>query len=174
MAAALRNLRLPVVIFVALLAHTTVLPDVGPQGVRPDVMLLLAIASGIVAGPERAAIIGFVAGMLGGMFVQAPLGLAALVYSIVGYAVGTLQAQVLRASWWIPIASAAVATAVGTVLYALVGAVVGQSHLVSPELVTIALVAAALNAVLAIAVVPAIAWAFGDPLGNRRRKAYVP
>ena len=168
------RLRFPAIFFVALLAHTTVLADVDPRGVRPDVMLLLAIAAGIVAGPERGAIVGFVSGMLAGMFVQAPLGLAALVYSIVGYAVGTLQAQVLRSTWWIPVATAAVATAGGIVLYALVGAVVGQSHLVSPRLVTIALVAGVLNAGLALGVVPAMAWAFGSESGMGRRKAYAP
>lgn len=170
----MRRVRLPVLIFLALLAHTTVLADIHPAGVRSDVMLLLAIAAGIVAGPERATVVGFVAGMLGGMFVQAPLGLAALVYSIVGYAVGTLQAQVLRSTWWIPVLTSAVATAAGIVLYGLAGAVVGQSHLVSPELVAIALVAALLNAALSVVVVPATAWAFGDDAAIRRRKAFQP
>lgn len=170
----MRRFRLPLVIFGALLAHTTVLSEIHPRGVRPEVMLLLAIAAGIVAGAERAAIVGFVAGMLGGMFVQAPLGLAALVYSIAGYAVGTLQAQVLRSSRWIPIASAGVASAASMVLYALVGAVVGQSHLVSLELVSIATITGLLNAVLAIAVVPAVGWALADDLTGGRRKVYAP
>ena len=36
------------------------------------------------------------------LFLETPLGLSAMVYCLVGYGVGLLQAGVLRSSWWLP------------------------------------------------------------------------
>ena len=42
-----------------------------------------------------------------------PFGLSALTYALVAYVVGSLQDSVLRAAWWIPVATAAAASAAG-------------------------------------------------------------
>ena len=53
-------------------------------GVQGDVLLLLAIAGGIALGPDRGAIIGFIAGLTFDLFLYSPLGLRALVFCLVG------------------------------------------------------------------------------------------
>ena len=70
--------------------------------VRPDAMLLLTIVSALIAGPERGAVLGFAAGVLVDLTLQTPFGLSALVLCLVGFAVGQLQAAILRSAWSIP------------------------------------------------------------------------
>lgn len=153
--------RVGAVAFVTLVAHLVLLSKVHPQGVRPDALLLLAVVGGIVGGAERGAVLGFVSGLLADLFLQSPFGLTALVFSLVGFAVGSFQSGILRSAWWISVAIALVASAAGIVLYALVGAMVGQTDMVQPRLPVIAALVAVLNAVLTLPAVRLVAWAFG-------------
>src|SRR5579875_2967657 len=58
--------RLGVVVVGALIAQVGVLNGVVVLGAHPDVMVLLPVAAGIIAGPQRGAIVGFVVALLGG------------------------------------------------------------------------------------------------------------
>ena len=135
-------IRIPPLLLVIVVLHTAVFPQLRVFDVAADVLLLLAIASGIAGGPERGATIGFIAGLLADSFLQTPFGLSALTYCLVGWAVGSFQTRILHATWWIPMLTAALATAAGMVGFALLGFVVGESHLLSTRLVTITLVTA--------------------------------
>ena len=77
------RLRLPIMMLVALLLQTTVLNRLRLFGVMPDFMLLVAGAGGITAGPTRGAALGFSSGMLIDLFLPTPLGLSALVFTLV-------------------------------------------------------------------------------------------
>ena len=67
---------------------------------RP-VFLTVAVATGLVTGAEGGALMGFAVGMVADLFVQTPLGLSALTFSLVGFTVGSLQNSMLRTSRWI-------------------------------------------------------------------------
>lgn len=138
------------------------------EGARPDVMVLVAVAAGFVAGPERGAIVGFAAGLSIDLMLATPLGLSALVYTLVGYLVGRTTANVVRASWWISPIVVGVGSAVGMVLYALLGKIVGQPTLEGPALGTIVGVVAVLNAILSPLAVRALRWAMADSHDRRR------
>ena len=99
------------------------------------------------------------------LFLQTPLGLSALVFSLVGYAVGSVQSGILRSSWWIPIFTALVASAAGVVLYALVGGVIGQPNLVTTRLPLIAVTVGLMNAALSPVALRLVRWALhaADP-----------
>jgi len=129
--------RVPPVLLLMVVLHTAVFPQLRVFDVAADVLLLLAITSGIAAGPERGATMGFVAGLLADSFLQTPFGLSALSYCLVGWAVGSFQTRILHATWWIPMLTSALAAAAGVALFALLGFVVGQSHLLSGRLVPI-------------------------------------
>ena len=144
---------------VVILLHQTALADVRVAGVRPDAPLLIAIVAGLAAGAERGAIIGFFAGLLADLFLPSAFGLSALVYSLVGFAVGSLQSGILRSAWWIPVVTAFAASAAGVVLYAVVGATVGEPEMVGPRLPLIALLVGVMNALLAPAAMRLITWA---------------
>ena len=151
--------RLAFVLFVALVLHQSVFTLTRVGDVHPRVMLLVAVGGGLLAGPERGAMIGFCAGLLADLFVQTPFGLSALAYALVGFAVGSVQSGIIRSAWWITPFTALAASFAGVLLYGLLGALIGQSHFVSPRLLGIAAGGALLNALLAPLVVRAMAWA---------------
>ena len=153
------TVRLPPVLLVAVVVHTAVSPNVRVLGVAVDVLLLLAIASGIAGGPERGAAVGFACGLLADCFLQTPFGLSALTYALVGYGVGVFQTGVLHASWWIPAVTAAGATVVAVVGFVGLGLVVGQDQLLSSRILQVASVLAVLHAVLAPPAVRLMRWA---------------
>lgn len=153
------RVRIGVLLALAVVLHTTVLADLRIAGIRPDGMLLVAVAAGFVTGPERGAVIGFVAGLLADLFLYTPLGLSALTYALIGYGVGRMQGTMLRSAWWIGPLTAFVASAGGIVLFALAGATLGESDLVTDRLPLIALWVAVMHAVLSLGYLPALRWA---------------
>lgn len=152
------RLRMTLILLVTLVVHLTVLSRLRVVGVRPDALLLLAVTVGLVGGTDRGAVAGFVSGVLADLFLQSPFGLSALVYSLVGFAVGSVQSAILRSAWWIPVVTALAASTAGTVLYALVAAMVGQPEFVSPRLPVIAVLVGLMNAALAPVAVRLVSW----------------
>lgn len=151
------------VLLLALVLHTAVMGHLRIAGVAPDLMVLIPIVGGLAAGPERGAALGFVSGLAVDLVVQTtPLGLSALAFSTVGYTVGVLEAGILRSSWWIPPATALFASAAGEALYALTGALVGQTQLVTDRLAIIVVVVGAFNALLATPVLRVVRWSMQD------------
>lgn len=138
------------------------------EGARPDVMVLIAIAAGFVAGPERGAVVGFAAGLSIDLLLATPLGLSALVYTLVGYLVGRVSASVVRDSWWNSPIVVGVGSAAAMVLYALMGKIVGVPTLEGPALGAIVTVVAVLNAILSPLAVRALRWATADHHDRRR------
>ncbi len=155
-------LRLPPLLLLVVLLHTTLFAEVRVAGVAPELLLLVAVAAGIAAGPQRGAVVGFAAGLVADLFLTTPFGLSALVYCLTGYAVGVLQGSILRMNRWIPLVTVATASALAVAGFALAGAVVGQTHLISERLVTVALVVALLHGILALPAVRVVRWTFGE------------
>lgn len=155
----LARLRLPLAVLAVLTIQSAVLQDMRVRDVHPDAMLLFAIAAGIVGGSEAGALVGFVVGLVADLFVQTPLGLSALTFALVAFGVGALQASLIRSSWWITPLTALVGSAAGVVLFVVIGAVLGQTHLVSNDVPAVVAVVAVMNAVLALPVVRLAGWA---------------
>lgn len=153
--------RLPIMFVGALLLQTTLLARIRVFGVMPDFMLLLAVAGGITAGATRGATLGFASGMLIDLFLPTPLGLSALVFTLVGYGVGVANTGVLRSAWYIPLLTAGGASVAGVTLYAVIGSVLGE-RMVDGHLVTIAVVVGLSNAVLAPVAVKFVDWSLGS------------
>ena len=167
------RLRLPIMLLAALLLQTTVLARMRVWGVMPDFMLLVAVAGGIAAGASRGATLGFASGMLIDLFLPTPLGLSALVFTLVGYGVGVANTGVLRSAWYIPVLTAGGASVAGVALYALVGSVLGE-RMINGHLATIAFVVGVSNAVLAPVAVKFVDWSLGSLKSQRSLKAGAP
>lgn len=156
----LAGLKLPLAMLFVLLLQSSLLSEMRLGVVRPDAMILLPIAAGMLAGSERGAIVGFFAGMLTDLFLQTPMGLSALTYSVVGFGVGAMHTGVLRAAWWIGPITAMAASAAGVLLFVVIGAVVGVAHLVRPDLALIIIGVALINGPLSMAVTRLMSWAW--------------
>ena len=165
--------RVLLVLFVALVLQLTLGAGVRIFGVHPDLMLLVAVSGGLVGGDERGAMVGFAAGLMADLFLQAPFGLSAMSFTIIGFAAGLFSGTILRASWPVVLAGATVASAAGELLYALLGAGLGQSQMVSDRLGPIVGVVAGFNGIGALLVVPVIRWAiFPDSAGGAGQRRW--
>ena len=160
--------RTALVVLVALVLQVTLFSQFSYEGARPDIMILLAVMAGYRLGPERGAIVGFAAGVSFDIVLSTPLGLSALVYTIVGYTVGVATSGMVRTSRFGAPLVAAVGSAVGMLLYALVGAVLGEPTLSGPSLASIVVLVAAVNALLAPLAARALSWAKTDDRDRRQ------
>jgi rod shape-determining protein MreD len=154
--------RLPLAVILVLVFQSAALQDLRVRDVHPDALLLFAVAAGIVAGPELGALVAFGTGLVADLFVQTPMGLSALAFALVAFGVGTLQANLIRAAWWTTPLTAFVGSALGVILFAVIGAVLGQDQLLTERLPVIALVVALTNAILSLPAVRLAGWALAD------------
>ncbi|MCU1371240.1 MAG: rod shape-determining protein MreD [Ilumatobacteraceae bacterium] len=160
--------RTAVVVLVALVLQVTLLSRFSYEGARADIMVLLAVVAGYRLGPERGAIVGFASGLSFDIVLSTPLGLSALIYTVVGYGVGAATSGMVRTSRWASPLVAAVGSAVAMVLYALVGAVLGEPTLSGPSLASIVVLVAVVNAALAPLATRAIDWIKVDDRDRRQ------
>lgn len=163
--------RTSLILVLALTFQLGVAPSFGVFGVQGDLLLLVAIAAGVAAGPDQGAALGFAAGIAYDLMLQTPFGLSALTYAMVAYLVGSLQDSVLRAAWWIPVATATAASMLGVILYGVFGTVLGED-LIGLSLVRIAVVVGILNTIAAPVVVKAMRWATGSSNSVRARAVF--
>jgi rod shape-determining protein MreD len=151
--------RSTIVMVVVLTVQNTLLDSIRIAGAHPDAMLLLPMAAGYVAGPDRGAGFGFAAGLLADLFLPTTFGLSALVGCLLGYGTGLATRGLVRSSWWLPLIAAAGATAAGLSLYAILGSVLGEPGVLRTDLVPALVVATPAAVVLATPVVRMVAWA---------------
>jgi rod shape-determining protein MreD len=157
--------RVPLVTVVALAVQLSLFTDMRPFDAIADVMLLLVLAGGMVAGPRDGALSGFFIGFLYDLMLRTPFGLSALSYALVGYAAGYLQAVVSSAPWWTGMLIMGAASAVSVFVYATIGTVFGLRDAINIHLVTVMLVVGAVNMLLAIPALWIQRWAL---LGGER------
>lgn len=153
------RLRLVSLVVAVGVVHLAVLPDLRVAGIRADGFVVLTMAMAVVGGPERGAVTGFACGLVADLFLQSPFGLSALAYGVAGFAVGLLEQAVIRAAWWIPVATAFLGGVATTVLFALSAAVIGRPDYVQPRLGAIAVVVGAFAAVTVLPLLRAVRWA---------------
>ncbi len=163
--------RVSLVLVVGLVLQVSLLAGVRLFGVQAELMLLIAIAAGLAAGPDRGAAIGFASGIAYDLLLQTPFGLTALTYAVVAFVVGLLQDTVLRAAWWIPLATAIAGSTMGVILYFVFGTMVGVDF-AGVSIPKVALLVGVLNAILAMPVIQIVRWATGTQDSVRARAVF--
>ncbi len=151
--------RVPLVIVIALSLQTGVVSGMRVFDLAPDIMLLLAIASGLAVGPERGAIMGATIGFCFDLVLQTPLGLSALIYGFAALVVGLLSTGTIKSTRWIPVAATMLASAAAVLAYAVLGSVFGLERAVSVRLVPMILVVSVVNGLLALPALAVMRWA---------------
>jgi rod shape-determining protein MreD len=152
--------RVALVALVALLAQVGVLDQIVVLGAHPDVMVVLAGAAGAVGGPSRGAMIGFVLGLVADLVVPTTYGLSSLTFVLVGFAAGLVRSLPGdRDGRSVQVATCVAASAVGTLLYALLGALLGQSVSLGQQVVYATLVVTVGAVVLGVVASGVMRWA---------------
>ncbi len=159
----MKPVRLVLVAVTALTLQEAVLDGIRVRGAHPDVMVLFVIACGFVAGAERGAVAGFVVGLLADAVLPTPFGLSALVFTLVGYGVGSLRSSGLTSAWWVPPSVALVASAVAELAFGGIGSLLDQPLAGHVHLALVVVVVAAVNGALAVPAIRVTAWAYGHP-----------
>jgi rod shape-determining protein MreD len=135
--------RLAVVALAVVLVQVCVLNQITIGGAHPDALLLLAVSAGLVAGPQRGAVMGFALGLVADVFVQTPYGLSSLCYVLVAFAVGLATGTVTtRPTFGFQAATALLGGVGGTLLFACLGTLIGQPSVPRHQLAVIAVVVA--------------------------------
>jgi len=113
-----RTVLLTLLTITGLSIETSVLGTATLAGTKPELLLLMVVALGMGEGPAFGATAGFVMGLSTDLILQLPAGVTALTYTLIGYAVGRIRAQVQTASAWLPMIMVSLATFVGVLFYA--------------------------------------------------------
>ncbi|QYG92518.1 rod shape-determining protein MreD [Iamia sp. SCSIO 61187] len=158
--------RLAVVALVTLVVQVVVISPLEIGGGRGNVVLLFAIAAALETDAERGALAGFASGLAFDLLLDTPTGLSALTGALVGWVVGSAKESVLRDATVIWIGLVAVASALGTLLYAGLAVVLGVT-VDATALPAIVGVIAVVNVAFSKPMRWALRWAYG-PEGRAR------
>ncbi|MBT2401602.1 rod shape-determining protein MreD [Streptomyces sp. ISL-100] len=160
-------------VIVALVVQVTVLARLQLPGAVPDLMLLTVLGLAFVYGNTSGALIGFGAGLLADLAPPADhaAGRYALVLCVIGYLAGLAKPENGQLRSATAPMVAVVAAAIGsTLLYAGVGALVGDTAARHVGIGNLLFTSALYDLLLAPFVVPAIMWlarrAENDPLAD--------
>ncbi|MDQ3878250.1 MAG: rod shape-determining protein MreD [Actinomycetota bacterium] len=114
-------------VLVALALQSTLLARLTVLGVIPQLTLVVIVAFAYLDGERVGVVIGFCGGLLLDLLIpQSVVGLHALVYTLIGYAVGALAQYAPTESVWLPVTSVALATAAAEFSYAGLSIILGQ------------------------------------------------
>ena len=140
--------------------------------VAADAFLVLAVATGMVAGPRQGAVVGFASGFVLDLLVATPFGLGALSYLVAGAVAGLIEGLVVHSARWLVMLVAFIASTVGVLFFAVLGALVGSPDMVNGHLITVVGVVSASTAVLVLPARRAVRWA--EPVSDSFRTAIHP
>ena len=159
--------RVVLAVFLVFVLQSTVMVSINLGGVHPDLVWLLPITAALLSGPQTGALVGFWSGLAFDLILPTPFGLSALVGCLLGYAIGTTTAAVdTRAVWLKPVA--ALIGAVGAdMLFAVLGAVLGQQQMVRINFAALFGMEAISSVILVFVVSRLMRWALMTE-GNRR------
>ncbi len=157
-------------VVVAVVAQTTLFaPDrIQPFGASPNIVLLTIIATVRYLDPEAGLLTGFTAGLFVDSLGVSPLGLWAMVGTVVAYLTTRFRDRADDG----PVAVGVgvfLLTVVGISLYVMVSTLFGQRTLSDPSLLAKVFLPGVYNVILAAAVVPGVTLA----MGRRRVRGWV-
>ncbi|MBU6329532.1 MAG: hypothetical protein KGR18_06230 [Acidobacteria bacterium] len=150
--------------YALLLATTAVLQrllldQIRIADVAADGFLVLSVATGVVAGSRRGAVVGFAAGLALDLMVLTPFGLGALSSLVAGAVAGSLERLIVHSARTLTLAVGFASAFVGVLFFVLVGSLLGGVGLVDGHLPVILLLVPATTAVLVLPVRRLIRWA---------------
>lgn len=161
--------RLALVAVTAAALQVALLNGLVVEGAHVDLWLVLTIAAGLVAGPQRGAVFGFLLGLFGDLFVQTPYGLSSLCFVFVAFGVGMAASMTPgRPPISFRLSTALLGGIGGTVLYAGLATLIGQPSLPRRELLAVVVVVALGCVVLIVPAYKVLEWILTVAPGSQR------
>jgi rod shape-determining protein MreD len=153
--AALRVLAYTALVVLAIGLQVGPFSELTVRGVAPDLLLLVVVAVGLVHGPERAALVGFLGGLALDLAPPADhvAGRWALSLVVVGFLVGLVREDARQGLVKI-VAVVAAASFIGVSIFALSGLVLDEPGVTVGRVLEIIPVAVAYDTALALLTVP--------------------
>ncbi len=134
----------------AAVVQTAVFPALNLGGFRPDLLLLVVVAIAVKDGSLPGLRVGFAAGLLADLLVaQAPVGLATLVFTGIGYTVGAARPYLAPGSVTVPLLLAFVTGLLGTAGYGVLASLLAEAGIDLSLLVQASLGVALFNTLVA-------------------------
>lgn len=141
------------VLVTAAILQTSLLPLLSLSGFRPDLLLLVTIAFSLKDGLLTGLRVAFAAGVLVDLLLNAsPVGLSALVYVGVAYAVGVARPYLAPDSWTAPVMLSVMGTLIGVAGYGLLSAMLAED----PIAVGLIVQAAVVSGIYALLLAPVV------------------
>jgi rod shape-determining protein MreD len=144
------------VVITSLLLQSTVFAQIQLGGAKPDLIYLITVVLAYLEGPSSGALAGFAGGMAEDFLLNQPKGITALTLTLVGYSVGMARQYIVSPSPLLPVFLVGGATAGGFLFFGLVRFLLDQPVGGFGELLRVALLAAAYNAVLTPILFPVV------------------
>jgi rod shape-determining protein MreD len=114
-------------VVVAVALQSTVLARLTLLGVIPQLVLVVVVCLAYLEGERVGLVTGFFGGLLQDLLLpQSITGLTALVYTLIGYAVGIFRQYAPTESVWAPVFAVAIATTLAEFGYAFMAVMMGQ------------------------------------------------
>jgi len=148
-------------VVLALVLQVSFFPHLAVDGVVPNLCLLVVVATALVRGPEQAAVLGFVAGVLLDLAPPADhvAGRWALALVVVGYVAGRVRPESgtdQRLTATSVVATVAASSFVGTSVYAITGLLLQDPVVSIGDLLPVILLGVVWDVVLTPLVLPGL------------------
>lgn len=122
-----RALAMGAVLLIAVALQSTLLARLTLRGVIPQLILVVVVCFAYLDGPRVGVVLGFAGGLFQDLLLpQSIIGLTALVYTLIGYGVGSLRQFAPSESVWSPVFAVAIASGIAEIGYAMLAIILGQ------------------------------------------------
>ena len=149
-----RVARIAILLLLCLLVQVMLLPELRLFDAAPDLVLVAVIAVAYYSDPETGAVTGFAGGFLVDLFLRTPLGVSALTFALVGYAIALVRRGMMHHSRSTYALITGVATLVGGGAYLLLATLLGKEGLLSLHSLQVLVIASLLDALIAPLIFP--------------------
>lgn len=152
-----QRLATALILVAAVVAQVAIAPHLAIAGVVPNILLLVVLTLALVGGRTQGVVVGFVAGLLADLLGTGVIGVAALVFTVIGYMAGSLQENMFAEGWLLPVSVVLIASLLAEFSYALVLALLGEGAGFGMTLTRIVIPTALYTAALALVLYPFLA-----------------
>jgi rod shape-determining protein MreD len=122
-----RTAAIGAILVAALALQSTVVAQVTLLGVIPQLVLIVVVSLAFTDGPRVGVVAAFAGGLLQDLLLpQAIVGLTALVYVLIAYAVGSFREYSTTESVWAPVFVVALSSFLAEASYAVLAVILGQ------------------------------------------------